>query len=169
MTEFARINATDVVRKSQLFRVTFNKFYLAFLSRSVPALWEHLTSLEIVGDVASPMPADGPVAVIDVKAAASLPSMSAGDFANRLDLAVRSWGSYRVTRLESIDNTALSVTHAATARAEAERAAIEQRQTYNPLKIFDKITGTLKLVAVAVVVGGIVVLVVKYGPRGRGK
>lgn len=167
MVEFARINPTDNVRRGQVFRATFEKDFLqGWLAPTMPNLWARLVSkTTVLGAVVSPQPADGDVAVIDVKAATALPTMSAGAFAEEVNKAA---GWYvHLKRLESIDQVQLSVASASDERAKLENTAIAQRAASNPFNVFGKLANTVMWIGItALVVGGLYVLVT-YGPKPK--
>lgn len=167
MVEFARINPTDFVRRGQVFRATFAKDFLqGWLAPTMPDLWARLVSKTyVIGAVVSPQPADGDVAVIDLKAATALPTMSAGAFAEEVNKAA---GWYvNLKRLESIDQTQLSVSQATVDRAKLENTAIAERRESNPFTVFGKLASTAKWIGITALVVGIVYVLVVYVPKPK--
>lgn len=167
--EFARINPTDFVRRGQVFRCTFSKDFLqGWLAPTMPHLWERLVSKAkpgIIGAVVSPQPGDGDVAVIDIKAATNLPTISAGAFAEEVNNAA---GWYiHLKRLESIDQTQLSVVQASNERATLENTALAARQASNPFSVFGKLATTIKWVGITALVVGVVYVLVTYVPKPK--
>lgn len=165
--EFARINPTDFVRRGQVFRATFTKDFLqGWLAPTMPHLWERLVrNTNVIGAVVSPAPAEGDVAVIDLKASASLPTISAGAFAEEVNKAA---GWYiHLKRLESIDQVQLSVSSASVERAKLEAAATDQRKKDNPFNVFGDLANTVMWIGVTALAVGVVYVLVVYVPKPR--
>lgn len=165
--EFVRVNATDVLQRGARYRLTYQKArFLGAVATSMPKIWERLPSLEPGAVVISPAPADGPVAVIDVKVPVTAPSMSVGKYALTLD----DFTANDLTHMEAIDHTALSATQAAEARTAQTADALRERQQSSPFNVLGNLTGTVKLVAVAAIVVTLAVVAFKYLPaKRRGK
>lgn len=162
--EFVRVNATDVVQRGARFRLTYQKArFLGAIATPMPKVWERLPSLTPGAVVISPAPADGPVAVIDVKVPVSTPSMSVGQYANALD----DFTANDLTRMEAIDAVQLSAASSAQERTRLQSDTLRERQDSNPFHVLGNLTGTVKVVAVAAIVVTLAVVAFRYLPARR--